>query len=547
MLRRRFRADLRVLSLIIFAFIVLAPMSAQASGMGLTYGNWEVDGFFRNTTGLWTENFTYSPNNDPLAMCRSTFRLNLNGKISNSLRLKAEVLGRYEPEYSRERNGGIPANKYNNFDFREMRLDWRPVMGHNIRFGKQIVNWGEALTGRVGNIVNSFDAQWDLGLTNLEDTQMPTWMIRGIHQFYNIGTTFDWIFAPYLEVSRYRTSRTLAWNSGLLESNGTNNGADYTGLGTERFSLYPEDRIIIPGSGQVLGRGTDQVNDVLGAGTGILFPAFQQVLYGNAFHGPTYAPFAGGIPGTGWSGNYISTSPKSSLSDARYGFKTSSTIFGAQTGVYFYRSHLSAWGTTTTKYNPTTGDLIGVWDRVNYYGIYANKNFDFGVLRTDIAYAPNYKATCLDLRKYPTMEGEVDKLKVQVGYNKDFLFSPLNENQTFGLIVEYIGEFLTGGDKGDALYSWVHHETVPDALHQVAVSLGTNYNFGMYAPAATVIWNDNNCGLAQASLKYNPDWMNRKWTFKLQYTSLFGEQYDYVYGWLKEKDNIALQTQFSFP
>ena len=530
---KELKMNWRVLFGVLALVAVLAIIPGQSRAVSMSYNGWEIDGFFRNTSAIWTQSWDYAPNQDPLAMCRSMLRLNLNGSISKSLRLKAEVLGAYEPEYDREENGGVAANEYNYFDFRELRLDWRPAMGHNLRFGRQIVNWGEALTGRVGDIVNSTDARWDLGFTNLEDTRTPTWMIRGLHQFYSIGTSIDWIWAPYLESNHWRTSRTLAWNGSMLLTDGTQNGAMYTGVGTERFSLYPEKRIIIPGVGQV--------NGLLPAGSPILFPSFQQVLYGNAFR-------PGSVP-TAWSGVYKQTYPKSSLKDSRYGFKTSSTIYGAQTGVYAYRSHFSAWSTTTTKYDPATGDLIGVWDRINYYGFYANKNFDFGVLRTDICYAPNYKVTVNDIVKYPTLEGEVDKLKVQLGYNKDFMIRALNESQTFGLILEYIGEFLTGGNaKGEALQSWVSHSIIPDDLHQIALSLSTNYNFGMYAPATTIIWNDNNCGLFQASFTYNPDWMNRKWSFKLQYTNVFADdQYDWVYGLLEEKDMIGLQTQFSFP
>ena len=532
MLNKRLKLNFALGVVALFAFIALIPVQAQSAA--LSYNGWELDGFFRNTTAAWLTSWDYAPNQEPLAICRNTFRLNLNGKISNTLRLKAEIQAVYEPEYGREENAGIPANNYNSFDWRELRLDWRPAMGHNIRIGHQIVNWGEALTGRVGNVVNSYDAQWDLGLTNLEDTQMPAWMIRGIHQFYNIGTSIEWIWAPYLSQSRYRHSRTLAWNTDVQVTGGADKDSVATGAGTERFSLYPDTRIYIPGTGKI--------NRLLPAGSPILFPAFHQVIYG-----PSFYP-EGTVP-TPFSGVYRQRIAHSDLSDSRWGFKTSSTVMGAQTGVYFYRSHFSAWGTTTTKYDPETGDLIGNWNQVNYYGFYANKNFDFGVLRTDICYAPDYKATALDMTKYPTMITEVDKLKVQFGYNKDFMIRALNPYQTFGLTVEYIGEFLTGGDgKGDALYSWVSNEAIPNQLHQIAIALSTNYNFGMYAPGITLIHNDENCGMLQLAFDYNPDWMNRKWKFTLKYTNLYSnDTYDFVYGLLDEKDMIAIQTQFSFP
>lgn len=534
MLNKRFKLNIPALLgfLTLAAFVALIPGHSQAANM--KYGEWELDGFLRNNTGVWTKSWDYAPNQDPLATCRNWLRLNLNGPITDSMKLKAEILAIYEPEYDREDNSTVTANEYNYFDFREMRLDWRIGTGHNLRIGKQIVNWGEAVTGRVGDVVNSTDARWDLGFTNLEDQRTPTWMIRGLHQITSIGTTIDWIWAPYMEVSRWRTSRTLAWQTTLL-TDGTNDGVIWIGNGTERFSIYPEKNIIVNGM---------KLNGLLPAGSPILFPPFQQMIYnGAAFPRP-------------WSGVYKQTYPKSSLEDSRYGIKTSSTIMGAQTGVYAYRSHFSAWSTTTTHYDASTGDLVGVWDRINYYGVYANKNFDFGVLRTDICYAPDYTVSVSGdlsnaelISKFPDLTGEVDKLKVQIGFNKDFMIRPLNESQTFGLILEYFGDFLTGGDARDhALHTWVYNTKIKKDFHQFVASLGTNYNFGMWAPNLVMIYTSENNGMIQPSLTYVPDWMNRKWSFKLQYTNIFYEdKADWLYGLFAQKDMVVLTTQFSFP
>ncbi len=237
MSKKRFIGNFRtfVCLFAFFAFLALIPCQVQA--MNMSYGDWELDGFLRNNTGVWTENWDYAPNNDPLATCRNWFRLNLNGEISPSLKLKAEVLAVYEPEYSRERGGGIAANTYNSFDFREMRLDWRPAMGHNFRIGKQIVNWGESLSARVGDIINPVDGRFDLGFTNLEDTRMPIWMVRGLHQISAIGTSLDWIFSPYMEPDRYRPSRTLAWGPANFDASG-----NWYGTSQMRFTPAPELR-----------------------------------------------------------------------------------------------------------------------------------------------------------------------------------------------------------------------------------------------------------------------------------------------------------------
>ena len=219
-----------------FVFLVLLPLAADA---GLQKSDWELDGFFRNNSGFWTENWDTSLNNDPLATCRNWFRLNLNGKLSPSFKLKAEILAIYEPEYPRERHGidgitPITANYYNYFDFRELRLDWRMARGHDLLIGRQIVNWGESISARIGDVVNPMDMRFDLGFTNLEDTRMPIWMIRGLHQFATKtrSISLDWIFSPYLEPDRYRVSR--------IPSNIGHTNTDGSFIPGPRFGAMPD-------------------------------------------------------------------------------------------------------------------------------------------------------------------------------------------------------------------------------------------------------------------------------------------------------------------
>jgi len=63
-----------------------------------------------------------------------------------------------------------------------------------------------------------------------------------------------------------------------------------------------------------------------------------------------------------------------------------------------------------------------------------------------------------------------------------------------------------------------------------------------------VIYDLRNNGLVQPSITYSPDFMNRKWSFKLQYTNVFADNsLDYYYGIVRDKDMVVLTTQFSFP
>jgi hypothetical protein len=524
------------------AFLALIPAQSRAANM--TYGNWEMDGFLRNNTGVWMESWDYAPNQDPLATCRNWFRLNLNGKISDSLKLKIETLAIYEPEYDREEGAGIKANYYNQFDFRECRLDWKIGNGHNLRIGKQIVNWGESLSARVGDVINPIDGRFDLGFTNLEDTRMPIWMIRGMHQFYSIGTSIDWIFSPYMEVDRYRVSRTLAWGPLKMDANGEN----WNGVGQSKFTPYPEWRFFGANGKQY------SANQILGIPAYglpnyVAWPAVNTSYTYNS-EDNTYS-----VPWLNFPVLNFNEYPGSKLSDSRYGFKTSSTVFGAQTGVYFWRHHQDQGIDSTPPLEKTKGvggapdTYTYEYTRQNIFGFYANKNFDFGVLRTDMAYKPNLRFQTMREDLHPNLVTECDQLKVQLGYNKDFMIRALNPDQTFGLIAEYVGTYILNGDTDGAMFAFPWYTKLSRDDHAFMASFGTNYNFGMYAPDLTVLFNPRNSqGLVMPSISYNPDWMNRKWSFKLAYTALFGEgNFQYPYAIAKEKDLVVLTTQFSFP
>ncbi len=516
------------------AFMALIPVQSQAVNM--SYGDWELDGFFRNNSGVWMESWDYAPNQDPLATFRNWFRLNLNGAISDNLRLKVETLAIYEPEYDREEGSGVPANYYNSFDFRECRLDWRVANGHNLRIGKQIVNWGEALAFRVGDVINPVDARFDLGFTNLEDTRMPIWMLRGMHQFYNIGTSLDWIFSPYLEPKRYRVSRTLAWNPGKMDASGNN----WNGVGESKFTPYPEWRFFGANGKQYY------ADKVFGP---VLWPA-PNTSFGYIPSIDSYA-----FPLANFPVFDFDKYPGTSLSDARYGFKTSSTIYGTQTGVYFWRHHQDDGIDSTPPLEKKKG-VNGAPDtytyeytRQNVFGFYANKNFDFGVLRTDMTFKPNLRFQTMREDLHPNLVTKCDQLKVQVGYNKDFMIRKLNPDQTFGLILEYVGTYITSGDTDGATFAFPWYTKLSRDDHNFMASLGTNYNFGMYATDLVCIYNPRDTqALIQPSFTYNPDWMNGKWSFKLQYSALISDSnFAYPFGLAEEKDLVVLTTQFSFP
>lgn len=559
MLKQRYTDVFRTFFCLLAFLLFFTLIPSQTNALDLRFGNWELDGFFRNNTGFWTENWDYSSNNDPLATFRNWFRLNLNGPITRNLSLKAEVLAIYESEYSRERGAGIPANYYNSFDFRELRLSWIPSPSHNIRLGKQIVNWGESISARVGDVINPVDSRFELGFTNLEDTRMPIWMLRGTHEFQRIRSSIDWIISPYWQPDRYRVNRRES-ALGKVNSDGT-----YTPI--PRFAGYPETRYE-----EYFGTQNAVISLPFGS-PGYPFPADlgNLVVPGPLFGSPLEAVYVGPYPaavasaifGPAFAGtpypalgmyfaripNVTTEYPSSSLEDSRFGFKTSSTIFGWQTGVYFWRSYELDPTVKIDGGIPGPGSVINYviqYPKQNVYGFYGNKNYSFGVVRLDAAYRPDKNYNTLNYTKYPEGIAEKDNLLVQLGLNKDVMIPSLNAYQAFNFIFEYVGEYVL--DSTDQIILPTMFSRRYKDEHTLFGTVSTNYGFGMYTYGLTVIYNLRECGLIKPSFTYNPDWMNRKWSFSVAYTNLFGkDDYQYPYGLFREKDLVVFTTQFSFP
>jgi hypothetical protein len=394
---------------------------------------------------------------------------------------------------------------------------------------------------------------------------MPIWMARGIHELSAIRSSIDWVFSPYWEPDRYRVNRRES-SFGKVNSDGT-----FTPIA--RFASYPETRYaeqfgtqsaVIP-----LPFGHPSYPFPVNLGTYVAAGPLFGAPVENSYIGPypaavaqgIFGPaFAGvpGVPGTPYPAlgmyfaripNVTYDYPNSSIEDSRFGFKTSSNIIGWQTGVYFWRSN---------ELDPTIkidGGLKPPGAVTNYviqypkqeiYGVYGNKNYDFGVVRFDAAFRPDKNYNSLDYAKYPEGIAEKDNLLFQVGYNKDMMIAALNPHQAFSFIFEYVGEFILD-DTDQVVLATTFSRRYKDE-HTLFFSGTTTYGFGMYSYGLTAIYNLREVGLVKPSFAFVPDWMNRMWKFELSYSNLFGkDDYSYPYGLYREKDMVLLTTQFSFP
>ena len=229
------------------------------------FGDFKTDGYFKSQFGIFTEKkpfnkATFNGSDDNIATARQMFRWNVEGQLSSQFALRAEALAIWEPAYSHEKNVPetgegkfLPANYYNSFDWRELTLEYKPSYSHSFKFGRQIVNWGEAVSGRVMDQCNPDDSRAASGFVNLEERYMPLWMFRGQHDFYEFyETSVEWVAAPIWQADRYEHSRSMSGDTPVGDGKTTNVlnlvGSSYANQiyrndPSPRFSAKRENRV----------------------------------------------------------------------------------------------------------------------------------------------------------------------------------------------------------------------------------------------------------------------------------------------------------------
>jgi hypothetical protein len=140
----------------------------------------------------------------------------LTGSLLSSLSLKAAILGAWEPDYTGEngtgRYGGhinIPGNYYHSFDRRELTLEYKPSYSNPIRFGCQITNRGRSHFGSCGGPVQPWGFPSSSGVHQPGRNLHALWMFRGIHDFMNLNSRFEWIATPIRQAGRYEHSQNM--------------------------------------------------------------------------------------------------------------------------------------------------------------------------------------------------------------------------------------------------------------------------------------------------------------------------------------------------
>lgn len=171
--RRRFPGALKLSTFAVALTLTGAPAKAADD-------NLRIDGYLRQELSFNTQNWVDTPGyNDrgKLSMARSTARLNLDWKATQSLSVVAKLRGVYEVEtgflehlesmgaynYQSGSEGDI-MDLYNRNDVgdvvRELYMDFPLGNRTRVRLGKQQIAWGETDFFVANDLIHGFDYTW---------------------------------------------------------------------------------------------------------------------------------------------------------------------------------------------------------------------------------------------------------------------------------------------------------------------------------------------------------------------------------------------------
>ena len=505
-------------------------------------------GFVRNNLGMFerTQEFTNSGNQ--LATARTWLRGYMDWKMSDQFKFYTSVQFVWEPWYKVEQgstqseNGGSQQHRksgwktYSEFDdvndvIREVYIEWKPNKKNTIKFGRQIAIWGEALTDRVGDVIHPNDNRFAFAFANLEDTRIPQYMIRGIHDISSINSSFEWIINPLLLQSDYSVNRNAEYYN--QEGDG---GAE------QRFAIHPEDR-----SGNFFGflDSFDPTNPYL---------RYDYSLPVNMSSGvnplfPSYVPaFAFGV------GPLMKHHYPDNFEDTRFGFRTSTLLGGYQFGVSYFHTQnydpMPSWGAIRVSPNPFLPfylrDLDLVHPTYDILGFYMNKQLPWpGVIRGEMVYSPNKPFTTFDIS--PTETGIVrrDWVKYLVAYDlNSYFYFDWHKTAAFDITLEHIGEWVP--NSSELQYGmWSTRQPSYHAAFNLRIS--TNWYYNRLSTDIVLGYDTfGNSGLFMPTIKWMPGWMNQKFSAELKYIGLYGDDDYSGIGIFRKKDMFILTTQFNF-
>jgi hypothetical protein len=523
-------------------FLSLLIPSQGAAFDTITFGNnqeltfW---GWLRNNTGVFLEKQPYQQNDDRLATERTWLRTYADYKMSDKFKFYTALQVAYEPWYGVEegsisKKGGEEYSEYKNINdvLREAYFQFSPNKKNDIKIGRQIAIWGESLTERVGDVIQPENQRYTLAFSNLEDTRIPQWMIRSIHEIDPLKSSFEWIVNPLFVEDNYRVNQIPQ------PANLANNQIG------QRFAINPEDRFQPPNS----------------VGNPLLFPQAPGVAYPPFSRSWTQLPSF--IPSP-LAGQWVPTEvpivrtiyPTNNISDTRFGFRTSTNMGGYLFGLMYWHTH---------NYDPIfkreglTGNMIPtgpgtflperqysvVYPSMDIIGAYMSKQLPIpGVVRAELIYSPNKPFNTFDTN---VQDGIVtrDYFKYMLAYDlNSFLYFDWHKTAPFDVTLEAVGEVIPNADN---LQYLIYATKYPSFTPRFNLRVSTNWFYNRLSTELVVsYWTWGNSGLIMPAVKWTPGWMNQRFSAELKYIGVYGNSYEGL-GILNTKDMIVLTTQFNF-
>jgi hypothetical protein len=482
-----------------------------------------IYGFLRNNTGIFTAPAVseFQRNGNQLATERTWFRGYGDFKFNKQFRLWIATQLVYEPWYKYEQgnpvseNGGPQQHRrsgwktYSEFDdindvLREAYIEWKPNLSNTIKVGRQIVIWGEALTSRVGDVIHPDDTRFNFAFANLEDTRIPQWMLRGIHNLPFFGdTSFEWLaIAPIVE-GQYYVNRLTTANV----------------IPGQRFSIQPEDR--------------NATLEALPQGP-LTIPTF--AIFGDR-SGPKEIYPDGSA---GW----------------RYGVRTNTLLGGYQFTFSYFHTHeynpLPSWGAVRLQIPVGPGVFAPVRDLylshpyMDIIGASVNKQLPWpGVVRSEVVYSPNKPLVTFNFS--PTEDSVVrrDWLKYLVAYDlTGFFYFSWHKDAAFDVSLEHIGEWIPNAS--DLQYA-IYYTKFPTYHAAFNMRISTSWFYNKIGTALVFGYDTfGDSGIMMPSISYTPARFKDNLVFTLQYIGIYGDSKYEGIGILKNKDMVVLTTQYNF-
>jgi hypothetical protein len=495
-----------------------------------------VYGFLRNNLGMFIDTQEHADTGNQLATARTWLRAYGDFKFSSQWRAWIATQAVWEPYYRYEKgnptteNGGPQEHQrsrwktYSEFDdindvLREVYIESKPNPTTNLKVGRQIAIWGEALTTRVGDVVHPDDSRFAFGFSNLEDTRIPQYMIRGIHDIVPLSSSFEWIvMAPVVE-GRYYVNRLPQF------------AQPAAGVFVEqRFAIYPEDRNVT----------------LEGLPSGPIFIPMGDVREIYPDDGP----------------------------GMRYGARTSTVIGGFQFGFSYFHTHsydpMPSIG-ATRMYIPAAalgipapigiplGDYSLVHPYMDIVGFSMNKQLPWpGVIRAEAVYSPNKPFNTFNVGTAPVMtafgpaftpyeDGIVrrDWVKYMIAYDLSGFFYPSwHKTAPIDVTLEHIGEWVPNSRE---LQFAIYNTKQPNYHAGFNVRVSTNWFYNKVATDVIVGYDTfGDSGVFMPGVKWTPSWQNEALSFELRYIGIYGDSDYEAAGIFRKKDFVLLTTQFNF-